>query len=82
MVVEALLNMIFGLVDVIIGLFPTLDVPVFNGLGGATTLLGYGLTFFPLDLWVALIGNIAFWLSVQLGWIVIEWVYKKVPGVD
>lgn len=26
--------------------------------------------------------NIVFWLSVHLAWSVVEWVYKKIPGVS
>ena len=26
--------------------------------------------------------NIVFWLSVHLAWSIVEWVYKKIPGVS
>lgn len=41
-----------------------------------------GLSVFPLDVWVIVLGNIVFWLGVHLAGAVIEWIYKKIPGVS
>lgn len=81
MIIEGIFSLIFALVEVIINLFP--QMMLVNGNYTSTfTLLNYALTWFPLDLWIIILSNIIFWLGVQGGWLVIEWVYKKVPGVD
>lgn len=82
MITEAVFNLLFLVVDIVINCFPSINIPLLSGSNGLVTLLSYGLVFFPVDLWIALISNISFWLLVQGGWIVIEWVYKKIPGVD
>ena len=46
------------------------------------SLLQVGLKVFPPDVWVAVIGNIVFWMGIHLIWAVIEWIYKKIPGVS
>ena len=45
-------------------------------------LVAVPLSLFPLDLWLLIIGNVTFWATVQFSWAGIEWVYKKIPGVD
>lgn len=82
MIVELLFNMIFGIVDIVIGLIPSIVLDTVGGASSMVTLLSYGLYFFPLDLWLVIIANIIVWLGVQGGWVVIEWCYKKIPGVD
>lgn len=82
MIVESVLNLLFGLVEIVINLVPGMNAPGVDGVIGMSTLLSYALTWFPLDLWIALIANIGFWLTVQIGWIVIEWTYNKIPGVN
>lgn len=81
MIVEGLFNLLVGLVELVIGLFPSITVPsVSTGL--TVKLLSWGLYFFPLDLWVLVIGNIVFWLSIQFIWACVEWVYKKFPSMS
>ena len=82
MIIEGLFSLIFALVDLIISLFPSMQLIGAENVTATGTLISYGLTWFPIDLWIAILANIIFWLSVQGGWIVIEWIYKKVPGVD
>lgn len=83
MIIEGLFNLLFGVVGLVINLVPQINViEVAGGLGGLGTLLAYGLYFFPLDLWIVIISNISMWVALQGGWAVIEWVYKKIPGVD
>jgi hypothetical protein len=44
--------------------------------------LAYGFVLFPLHLFAFFIGNVVFWLGFHVIWAVIEWVYKKIPGVN
>ena len=83
MIVEGIFNAIFLVIDLIVTMIPSLTgLNIASGLGGLGTLLAYGLFFFPIDLWVALLTNIALWLGFQGAWSIVEWVYKKIPGVD
>lgn len=82
MIIEGLFSLLFGVVEIVINLMPSMTPPGVDGVVGMRTLLSYALTWFPLDLWIALIVNISFWLTVQIGWVVIEWTYKKIPGID
>ena len=65
----------------IIGLMPA-NSTMPNWVGDTLSLLHKGLSVFPSDVWVAILSNITFWASVQFSWAIIEWVYKKIPGVD
>lgn len=40
------------------------------------------LSFFPFEVWSVLISNILFWILIHIGWAIIEWIYKKIPGVS
>lgn len=82
MIVEGLFNILFGTIEFIITFLP---VPVLNltgGTSGLTTILAYGLFFFPADIWVCVITLGVTMLTTGLLWAIIEWVYKKIPGVD
>jgi len=46
------------------------------------SLIQKALFFFPADVWFIVIGNIVFWLVAQFTWAIIEWVYKKIPGIN
>lgn len=81
MIIESILNLLFGLVSVIISFLPSgLQLP--NWIVNFTTFVGTGLSFFPSGVFAILISNVAFWLGVQMTWAIIEWLYKKVPGLD
>jgi len=45
-------------------------------------LLAIGFYIFPFSLFVIIMGNVLFWLTLQMGWAIIEWAYKKIPGVN
>lgn len=81
MIVELLFAPIFILLDMIVAMIPIGATMPLWGLD-TINLLSKGLMFFPRDVWAFVIGNIIFWLMAQLTWAIIEWVYKKIPGVD
>lgn len=81
MLVQLILSPIFLLLSTLVGFLP--------GGGGlpqwitsCVELIGYGLYFFPLDIWVFMIANFIGWQTIHMGWAIIEWIYKKIPGVD
>lgn len=81
MLIELVTTPIFSLINVIVNMIPDgFNIP--NYVWYTIEILKYPLAIFPVDLWVLIISNICFWYTVQLSWSIIEWVYKKIPGVD
>lgn len=81
MIIELLFNLIFGLVALLISFIPSgwnipnWGIQFFKVVSGA-------LAFFPLPVFVIVMTNVGFWLSAHMGWAIIEWCYKKIPGID
>lgn len=81
MLIQLMMTPLWVLVYALIGLFPVLSsVPV--GFEAILNIIGYGCAFIGTDFFLAVIGNIVFWLTAQMSWSIIEWVYKKIPGVS
>lgn len=40
------------------------------------------LSFFPDKFFITLFGSVVFYSTIHFTWSVIEWIYKKIPGVD
>lgn len=81
MIIELLFNLIFGLVNFIISFIPSgYNLP--NWFFSFYDVVSNALAFFPRPVFIIVISNVGFWLAAHMGWAVIEWVYKKVPGVD
>lgn len=72
------LNAVYGLASAI----PMALYELPNWALQTLKLCKIGLGIFPADVWTICIGNGVFWLAVQFVWAIIEWIYKKVPGVD
>lgn len=45
-------------------------------------ILEYGVYFFPMDCLIVAITSFLGWYGILIGWSTIEWIYKKIPGVD
>ncbi len=82
MIIEGILNLIFGLVYELASAIPSTIYNLPNWLVTALKLIKTGLGIFPKDVWIIVISNGLFWLSIQFTWAIIEWLYKKIPGVD
>lgn len=81
MIVELLFNLLFGLVDIILSFLPSgYNIP--NWGVQFYNVVSSALAFFPSPVFVIVMANVSFWLTVHMGWAIIEWVYKKVPGID
>ena len=81
MIIEFICSPIFFLINTAINAIP-LAFQIPNWLADIISLLFKAMQFFPLDVWVVVMGNIGFWLLAQFAWAIIEWCYKKLPGVD
>lgn len=45
------------------------------------SVLGYGVYFFGATTFCMVVSSISFWLTLDMSWAFIEWVYKKIPGI-
>lgn len=81
MIIGGIFTPLFLLMSFLVGLLPD-GVGLPGWLDSCLELVGYGLAFFPLDLWVFMIGNFIVCQFALHVWAVVEWVYKKIPGVD
>ena len=82
MLLQGIFGLIFGLVKFIIYWLPQLGSVNASSEQSAMFLIKRGLMFFPADLWVLVITNIVTWTTIFFAWSIIEWIYKKIPGVN
>lgn len=81
MILELVLTPIFMLLNFLLDLFPKMpDVP--NWVSSIIDLVSSGLYIFPAPIWALCLGSVVFWSFGQIGWRIVEWIYKKIPGVD
>lgn len=84
MLFELLMAPFWLLVDMIIGFLsifagtPTIWV----GIDVLTKYVSYALYMFGNDFFLTVIGMIVFFLTINMAWVIIEWLYKKVPGIS
>lgn len=45
-------------------------------------LVGYGIYFFGENSFLLCFTNIMLWATIDLIWVIVEWCYKKIPGVN
>lgn len=81
MILELICTPLFLLLRGIILLMPTAFTIPDWGIS-FIALIQKALFFFPGDVWFMVVGNIVFWLLSQIVWAIIEWGYKKIPGVN
>lgn len=85
MLLGLIIKVLFALIEFIIDLLPnmsSLGESLSNvDISGFMTFLAYGFAIFPFSLFMIFISNVLFWLGVQMVWAIIEWIYKKIPGV-
>ena len=82
MIIEAILSPIFKLIEYLFGLIRIGEIKLPGWFGDTMGLIADAMMFFPVDVWVAVLANVGFWLTLQFTWAIIEWVYKKIPGVS
>jgi len=81
MIIELLCTPLFLLLNLIISLLPEgFVIPSY--ITNTIEILKYPLSIFPIDLWILIISNVSFWYIAQVAWAIIEWVYKKIPGLN
>jgi len=81
MIIELLLEPIFFLIETIINFIPE-GVSIPSWISYTVDILKYPLSIFPSDVWIMLIANVSFWYVAQMTWAIVEWIIKKIPGVN
>lgn len=81
MIIEMIINTVFIAIEGLINMLPanTVETIVYSPIPDA---IKWGAYFFPLDTLVFAIGMFLTWYTILMAWAVIEWVYKKIPGVS
>lgn len=82
--IEAIFNVIFGFIMNMLSVFPASTLTYDNYSFASTLLqmLGYFNSFVGNDIFLVAIGHSIFFWTAEFAWAVIEWIYKKIPGVD
>lgn len=81
MITALVFGAIFAAVNALVMLLPngaTRSIPIAD----LFSLLELGFAVFPWDLFAFCVSNVVFWLGLQMTWAIIEWIYKKIPGVN
>lgn len=84
MIFKIIVGGFFSLIELILG---NVSIDPLNGFDGGgfvefVDLISTASFFFPFDLLVFLFSLFLFTTTFLLVWSMIEWVYKKIPGVD
>lgn len=81
MIIESFLKILFDAVTGLINLLPNAFYTVIAAfeIPQGVKIAAY---FFPLDCLVVAITSFLSWYAILLTWGVVEWLYKKIPGVD
>lgn len=82
MIIELLLLPIVGLLNLIVSLVPDIGYSTISVVEIFRNFIALGLYFFGTTPFVLVLGSVVFWSGVHFAWAIIEWVYKKIPGVD
>ena len=82
MILELMFAPIFLVISGFIALIPDGVISLPNWLISFISVVKTGLSIFPPHVFTIVIANIAFWLVAHMTWAIIEWLYKKIPGVD
>ena len=64
-----------------IGMLPVFDsLP--NNIASTIDLILKAMQFFPSDVWIMVIGNIVFWITLQLIWAVVHFILRLIPFLN
>ena len=78
--IQGILDTFFNLITYLLDFLPSFDFStIFNNdaLNFFKNIMSFMLYFFPRDLFVSIFSSVAFWVSLQFIWAVIEFILKK-----
>lgn len=81
MITELILKFFLTPVGIIVKLIPSPVYTVINSID-IPQIVKHGAYFFPLDCLAAAISSFLIWYNATFIWSLVEWVYKKIPGID
>lgn len=81
MIVKLICAPLFGLINGFVALLPILTyIP--TSIVDTLSLLLKAMQFFPLDVWIMVIGNIVFWISLHFVISLLKFVLSLIPFVN
>lgn len=81
MIIKVLMAPFWLLIDLLISLLPSTVVQSLS-MSSVFDILAKGVSVIGLSNFALFLGSAIFWYTVQLTWAVIEWLYKKIPGIN
>ena len=83
MIIEFLLDIVFGVINMFLSLLPELPAfSQFEGLLGFVELVSYGSIFIDLSVFLScLVAWFALW-QFEFIYSILEWLWKKIPGIN
>lgn len=81
MLIELLLVPIWVLIDLLINLVPEFVLGAYDFLS-SSKFLAYGIFLLPPGFWGLFLSSVTFWMSTHFVWGIVEWAYKKIPGIS
>lgn len=83
MIIDMILNFMYMYILGVVDLLPSLpQFEFFSGLSGFLELLSWGLIFVDVNVFI---GCISLWFALynfEFVYAILEWVWKKIPGVQ
>lgn len=79
MVLEAIFNFGIWLLDLILGIVPSMAPAVYNATTSFWDIASFGVWVIGDNMWSLLIGTFSAWLSFKLIWGVILFIYRLIP---
>ena len=81
MIIELMCMPLLLFAKVIIAAIPILTyIP--NSIVSTLDLILKAMQFFPSDVWIIVIGNIVFWITLQLIWSIIHFILRLIPFLN
>lgn len=82
MIIKLILQPFWVLIDMLISILPVTPLGTVGSLTTVLEVACYGVKLIGLAEFIKVIGVIASWHTIHLGWSIVEWLYNKIPGVN
>lgn len=83
MIIDTILDFIYIYINEVVDLIPSLPAFEFiSGISGFFEILSWGLIFIDVNVFIGCLGV---WFAVynfEFSYSILEWVWKKIPGIE
>lgn len=80
MIISTILDALKGVLSICFGFIPV--IPVLPGwISSFVNLCTFPFKIIGPDILIVVFYDIEFWVLALQGWAIVEWVYKKIPGI-